>query len=220
MCSSDLIMAGLGYSISATEKGIYIVISGYSDKQQVLLQSIVSAMVKPQWDRQRFELIKQQLIRDKNNAKRDYPFKQAISSFYAIVQGRWTPVDQAEAMQGISFAQIQKFSSRLTSSFDAKLLITGNHSSESVDGVIRQLDSMHFADMSLTTKVAKLQQTDISHAIAVEHSDSVGAILEAPAEGLLEDDLAGHAALHDAVGLAGGAQLVDPTILKELLPDP
>ena len=167
------IMAGLGYSISATEKGISIVISGYSDKQQVLLQSIVSAMVKPQWDWQRFELIKQQLIREKNNAKRDYPFRQAISSFYAIVQGRWTPVDQAEAMQTISFAQIQKFSSQLTSSFDAKLLITGNHSSESVDGVIRQLDSMRFADMSLTTKVAKLQQTDISHAIAVEHSDSV-----------------------------------------------
>lgn len=167
------IMAGLGYSISASEKGVSLVISGYSDKQQVLLQSLVSAMVNPSWNKERFELIKQQLVREKENAKRDYPFRQVISFFYSIVEGRWTSFDQAREMQGISFAQLQDFSSQLLASFDVKMLISGNHHQDALDNIIKQLKVLPYKDRSLTTQVAKLSETDIKGAISVDHSDAV-----------------------------------------------
>jgi insulysin len=167
------IMAGLGYSISANEKGVSIAISGYSDKQQVLLQSIASAMVNPSWDKERFKLIKQQLVREKENAKRDYPFRQVISFFYSIVEGKWTSIDQAREIQGISFAQLQDFSSQLLSSFNVKMLITGNHDQDSLEDIIKPLEVLQFNHSSQTTQVAKLSETDIEGAIGVDHSDSV-----------------------------------------------
>ena len=167
------VMAGLAYSISSSEKGISIVISGYSDKQKVLLQSIVSAMHDPAWDKDRFELIKQQLIRQKNNVKRDYPFRQVISFFYAIVESRWTSVDQATAMDDIGFDQLQQFSSRLLSSFDAKVLITGNYKQDSLDSILNQLTVMKFSHRDLSAKVARLEQVDISASMAVDHRDAV-----------------------------------------------
>ena len=137
------------------------------------MQSIVSAMHDPAWDKDRFELIKQQLIRQKNNVKRDYPFRQVISFFYSIVESRWTSVDQATAMDDIGFDQLQQFSSRLLSSFDAKVLITGNYKQDSLDSILNQLTVMKFSHRDLSAKVARLEQVDISASMAVDHRDAV-----------------------------------------------
>jgi len=53
------IMAGLNYRISANEQGISVLISGYSQKQEILLQKILSAINTPSWNDERFRLIKQ-----------------------------------------------------------------------------------------------------------------------------------------------------------------
>ena len=40
-------MAGLDYNISASEQGLSIAISGYSDKQEILLHKLIHAVAKP-----------------------------------------------------------------------------------------------------------------------------------------------------------------------------
>lgn len=167
------IMAGLNYRISANEQGISVLISGYSQKQEILLQKILSAINTPSWNDERFRLIKQRLIREKNNAKRDYPFRQVISFFYSIVEGRWTAVDQVKALEAIEIENLQKFSKELLSSMSGKVLVTGNHEQDSLERIVSQLDTINFKDLKLENKVAKLSQSDISRAISVDHNDAV-----------------------------------------------
>ena len=165
--------AGLTYSIGATEQGITINIGGYSDNQALLLQEILTELADPVWDRQRFELIKQQLVREKNNSKRDYPFRQVISSLYSAIEGRWSPIEQASSIQSIGMAQLQVFVSQLLSGFDGKVLINGNHGKNTANAIIKQLDSMVFEPRNIVTDVAKLPQKDSNSYLKVDHQDSV-----------------------------------------------
>ncbi|MFL2530381.1 MAG: insulinase family protein [Porticoccaceae bacterium] len=167
------VMAGLNYRLSANEQGLSIVINGYSDKQEILLQRILSMITAPSWNKDQFELIKQQLIREKNNAKRDYPFRQVISFFYSILEGRWTAEDQAKTLFSIDIADLQKFSKELLSSVSAKVLVAGNHHQASLDRIIAQFDLIDFKDIAHTSKVAKLEQADIVRSIEVDHNDAV-----------------------------------------------
>ncbi len=167
------LMAGLDYNISASEQGLSIAISGYSDKQEILLHKLIHAVAKPQWDQDRFELIKQQLIRQKNNAKRDYPFRQVLSFFYTVLEGRWSPTDQAQAMENIDMEQLKMFSKDFVSVFNARVLVAGNHDQNSLVSIIKQLEVLNFADTAISTKVAKLGSYDVSREIKVDHNDAV-----------------------------------------------
>ena len=50
------VMAGLNYRLSANEQGLSVVINGYSDKQEILLQRILSVITAPSWNKDQFEL--------------------------------------------------------------------------------------------------------------------------------------------------------------------
>lgn len=51
-------LAGLNYSIYATERGISIALSGYDQKQPVLLEQIIAAIKAPEITEKRFNILK------------------------------------------------------------------------------------------------------------------------------------------------------------------
>jgi insulysin len=167
------LMAGLNYDISASERGLSIDISGYSDKQEVLLEKILYALTSPHWDQQRFEFVKQQQIRNKNNAKRDYPFRQIINYLYSILEGSWMSVDQANAMVDLDMPDLQQFSSEFLQNVEVQVLATGNQYRDSLDRMIKQLDLVDYKAMANRRQIAKLEEYDISRSLAVDHSDRV-----------------------------------------------
>jgi len=199
-------MAGLSYSVSASEKGLLVVVGGYFDKQEILLQKILLALKNPQWHADRFALIKQQVIREKNNSKRDYPFRQVISYLYSIVEGRWTSVDQAKAMQAIDMAALRDFSSRLMSSFDAKVLVSGNYQEASVNRIIKQLGSIQFKASDIKAKIARLPKKDISRYIEVDHNDAV----------LIQYIQGDNDSLRERASMSLIAQVVSPSFYNQL----
>ena len=167
------LMAGLNYDIAASEHGISIDISGYSDKQEVLLEKILYVLTNPHWDQQRFELVKQQQIRNKNNSKRDYPFRQVINYLYSTLEGRWMSADQANTMVDIDIASLQRFSSELLQNVEVEMLATGNQYRDSLDRMIKQLDLIGYKAISNHRQIAKLDEYDISRSLDVDHSDRV-----------------------------------------------
>lgn len=167
------LMAGLNYNITADKQGLNINIGGYSDKQEVLLQKILSVLTNPEWNQQRFEFIKQQQIRNKNNTKRDYPFRQIINYFYSVVEGRWMPTNQAKAIADINMTDLQQFSSQLLSELNVEMLASGNLHRETLDRLIKQLQVINYKALTNHYKIAKLQQYDISRSMVIDHEDTV-----------------------------------------------
>ncbi|KAG4429155.1 hypothetical protein IFR05_015363, partial [Cadophora sp. M221] len=75
-CSYDAELAGLSYSVSSHSMGIEIAVSGYNDKLPVLLEKVLLTMrdlkVKPD----RFEIIKERLLRGLKNQDFRKPYYQ------------------------------------------------------------------------------------------------------------------------------------------------
>lgn len=74
-------------------------ISGYSDKQQVLLAKILDQMFNFEFDEKRFEIIKEQLLRALKNFKAEQPYQHAVY-FLALLltEHAWTKQELIDAV--------------------------------------------------------------------------------------------------------------------------
>lgn len=74
-------------------------ISGYSHKQQILLEKILDQMFKFDFDVKRFEIIKEQLLRSLMNFKVEQPYQHAVYYLALILtEHAWTKQELMDAV--------------------------------------------------------------------------------------------------------------------------
>jgi len=137
-------LAGLGYSIYSTERGLSISLSGYSEKQTVLLDRILAALKKPEITEQRFAILKNRFQQDLQNAKKQQPFSQVLAELKrSLVEKRWTNEQKLEALDPLSTQDLQHFAQQFLQDLRITLLAQGNishnESLELADSIQQQL---------------------------------------------------------------------------------
>jgi secreted Zn-dependent insulinase-like peptidase len=166
-------MAGLSFSISPTAEGVSIVVDGYSDKQLELLKTLLSAITVASIDANQLMLVKQQLIRDKQNTKREYPFRQIMTHHYADIAGRYVPIEQIEILKSVLVAGVEAFVKQLLYEVRVDALVTGNHSDQAARQVASLLEGFNLKDLASTRSVVRLPEEDRVREVFVEHNDAV-----------------------------------------------
>ena len=166
-------MAGLAFNISPTRDGVSIVIDGYSDKQLDLLKTVLSAFSKRSIDSRQLMLVKQQLIRDKQNAKREYPFRQIIAHLKADIVGSYVPEQQIAVIKPILVADMELFVRQLLSENKVDVLVAGNHTEESARQVASLLEGFNLKDLASMRSVVRLPEGARVRDVFVEHNDAV-----------------------------------------------
>ena len=166
-------MAGLAFNISPTREGVSIVIDGYSDKQLDLLKTVLSAFSKRSIDSKQLTLVKQQLIREKQNAKREYPFRQIIAHLKADIVGSYVPEQQIAVIKPISVADMELFVRQLLSENKVDVLVAGNHTEESARQVASLLEGFNLKDLASIRSVVRLPEGARVRDVFVEHNDAV-----------------------------------------------
>ena len=74
--SYDAEISGLDYELSDTARGLHITVSGYTDKMPVLLEKVLSSMRDMEVKADRFQIIKERLLRGYRNWDFQQPFHQ------------------------------------------------------------------------------------------------------------------------------------------------
>lgn len=100
----DAELAGLKFAVSNTTYGISIGISGYSEKQPILLEKVLDSLFNFKIDQQRFDIIKEKYIRGLKNFKAEQPYSHAI--YYLalmLTEVSWTKTELLEATECESF---------------------------------------------------------------------------------------------------------------------
>jgi secreted Zn-dependent insulinase-like peptidase len=166
-------MAGLSFSISPTAEGVSIVVDGYSDKQLELLKTLLSAITVASIDANQLMLVKQQLIRDKQNTKREYPFRQIMTHHYADIAGRYVPIEQIEILRSVLVAGVETFVKQLLNEVRVDALVAGNHSDQAARQVASLLEGFNLKDLASTRSVVRLPEEDRVREVFVEHNDAV-----------------------------------------------
>lgn len=167
------LIAGLSYDIQPTKEGISIVIKGYSDKQVELLKTVLTTFSEAKIDSDQLALVKQQLLREKLNAKREYPFRQIISYLYADIAGRYMPEWQIPVLEAVEVAGVELFIKQLLAEVKIEVLVTGNHTMSSVDQIAAQFSDFNLHNLISDKAVVKLSEDDRYRKVFIDHNDKV-----------------------------------------------
>jgi secreted Zn-dependent insulinase-like peptidase len=121
------LLAGLGYQIASPPKGFRITISGYHDKQMVLLDEVLQRLVNLDIDSERFNVIKAEILKDLTNSSKDRPFQQGYSRLRdELLASSWRAEQMIESLQGISIESLLVWRDGVLSQISAQVMVNGN----------------------------------------------------------------------------------------------
>lgn len=157
-------LAGLNYSIYTTERGLTVNLSGYSQKQTILLERIITALKAPEMDQQRFDILKNKFQQNLVNAKKQQPFHQVLAELKrSLVERRWTNEQKLEALAPLTLSDLTEFSKHFLQNLRLTLLAQGNISQDEALLLATDIqDQLPVAEEVLNIPAAKIIKLPIN----------------------------------------------------------
>lgn len=101
--SYDADIAGLGYSLRRDPDGLFLAAYGFNDKLHVLLAKLVYGMRHLIVKQERFNVIKDSLVRSLQNFKLNAPYDHAMHyTEYLLTTRQWRNEEKMEALEGLT----------------------------------------------------------------------------------------------------------------------
>ncbi|MCF7971861.1 MAG: insulinase family protein [Methylococcaceae bacterium] len=175
-------LAGLQYSIYATERGLSIALSGYDQKQPALLERIIDALKNPEITENHFTILKNRLQQGLSNAQKQQPFQQILADIKRLlVENRWTDEQKLVALNTITEQDLQEFSALFLQQLQPTLLIQGNTTAQEAqqiaDFINTQLALSTKAIQVPATQVIQLKENNLNaHQLTIDNQDAALAL--------------------------------------------
>jgi secreted Zn-dependent insulinase-like peptidase len=126
-------LAGLGFELYDHQRGFTLKISGYTDKQAVLLETIIAALQVPEVTSERFDRLRDNLVRRLRNVALERPYGQVIAELRRLLlDSIWWPDAKIEAAESATPEALEAFVSQLLGSVESVALAHGNYTRKEV----------------------------------------------------------------------------------------
>ena len=123
----DAEIAGLAYSLSSHAQGLDVSVNGYNDKMAVLLEKVLITMRDLEIKQDRFDLIKERVMRGMKNLEFQEPFRQLGTYVsYLTIERAWGQQTLLEELAPITAEDVRAFFPQLLSQMHIELLVHGN----------------------------------------------------------------------------------------------
>ncbi|NMP32996.1 peptidase M16 [Thalassotalea sp. M1531] len=123
----DAELAGIHYHLYAHQGGITLQVSGLSEKQPLLLGKLLSSLTNHSFNEEQFNLLKNQQLKQWENADKNKSISQLFSTLSAFMQPHNPSSEQLkEALAPISFDAFNHFCHQLFEHVTLDVLIHGN----------------------------------------------------------------------------------------------
>lgn len=125
--SYDAELAGLDYSVSSHSMGIEIAVSGYNEKLPVLLEKVLTTMRDLEVKQDRFEIIKERLLRGLKNWDFQQPYNQ-VGDFTRWLNSEKGYINEQilAELHHLTAADIQQFYPQLLRQMHIESFVHGN----------------------------------------------------------------------------------------------
>lgn len=170
-------LAGLNFDLGLWSHGINLTVSGYADKQDILLARVLKVLAAPEWDEQRFERLKNQLIRQWQNSRKQWPVRQVLGEVRPLLSGGHRPVELAEVLESVDMAALRHFVGTLYQTSRAEIYVGGvldrGRATRMAQSVIENLSIDKAPIEEASYQVVQLSPASRSphHGIEVNHPD-------------------------------------------------
>ena len=171
-------LAGLSFNFYKHAQGISLRVSGYNDKQVLLLEQLLNVIAQPSFDQQRFDNIRKDMIRSLQNSVAKRPSSQVMDDLReALLYGEWGEQALITELEKIDMKGLRDYSRSFWNTANAEVMIYGNYDSEAVQEVSTMLAgvlSSPPAPVLPDLKVLKLAAGESAqYAVEVPHDDAV-----------------------------------------------
>ncbi|GAB3095158.1 peptidase M16 [Aestuariicella hydrocarbonica] len=120
-------LAGLNFNVRANSRGFDIRVGGYNDRQGALLNRILNAIDRGRFKSERFDSLKQELIRSWRNQKTLTPYEQLFQKLPALMfSPLWDELELADALESVNLADLRRFAANLWQGSHTQVLLFGN----------------------------------------------------------------------------------------------
>ena len=125
--SYDAEIAGLEYSLAHHPQGFDVAISGYNDKMPVLLEKVLISMRDLEIKDDRFDIIKERLMRGFKNFEFQEPFRQTTTySRWLVTEKGWATFQLLDELQSVTAEDVRQFFPQALRQMHIELLVHGN----------------------------------------------------------------------------------------------
>ena len=124
-------LAGQSYSLYRHRRGISVRLSGWSDKQDLLLARIVSTLRAPPLPAQRFEAEKAEYVRQLRNIDESRPFRRAMGDIHELLlEPAWSDHALLAALESVTLEDLREYVARFFERGEIVALAHGNATAE------------------------------------------------------------------------------------------
>ncbi len=120
-------LAGLHFSVSANSRGMDVAVSGYNDRQGLLLNRMLSTLERGRFEKDRFEAVQKELIRNWRNQVSLTPYEQLFRKLPVLLYSPlWDELQMADALEKVTPVDLRRFGESLWQDSRVQALLHGN----------------------------------------------------------------------------------------------
>tara|TARA_R110002110_G_scaffold400317_2_gene616721 strand:+ start:79265 stop:82147 length:2883 start_codon:yes stop_codon:yes gene_type:complete len=170
------IMVGESINLYAHPRGLTIQLGGYSDKQAILLETLVSAFRHYELNPVDFDLLKERLERDLKNFDQLPLFQQAIKGLSSLfIAPSWHPTELLTALEKVTSHDLEGLKKAFVENSRIEMFVSGNYSKQNAKNLAKVVQTHFSVDKVLPKvdalpKIYKLPQQGI-HYKSISASD-------------------------------------------------
>jgi insulysin len=171
-------LAGAAFGIGSRSRGFTLSVSGYTDKQTELLETLLQTLVATDFDEERFSIIKAEMIRGWENAELQTPYVRLFQEAQALlVSPYWSEEERIAAVRDITLDDVKAFVPRMLENLRIEAFYHGNivqdDARQMLDIVTRYLEPSADAPKPTFGTVVNLPEaTRIVQELEIPHDDS------------------------------------------------
>ena len=172
----DAALAGLNAEIYPHLRGLSIKVSGYNQRLDRLLETLLRSLSMPLQDEALFARLKQNLKEDLANSLKEKPYNRTFALLYQeLLDNSWSSEEKLAVIDSMTLADLSKQREKLLAEGQLKLFIHGNISREQAElissTVHSALSAMKPANVN-PIKANSLDDGETTKSISVAHTDS------------------------------------------------
>ncbi|GGX40608.1 insulinase family protein [Saccharospirillum salsuginis] len=169
-------LAGSGYGLSQTDRGLQLRLYGYSDRLPVLLDTLLVELTEHQIDPERFTLLKSDLERRLRNTREDPVLNQMFRRLGEfLVRSSHTPDEMLAALENVTPESLIELRDRWVEQLRLTMLVHGNITESNARELGSRARTMlpPSADApSVRPSVASLPERRYRHEMQIDHNDA------------------------------------------------
>lgn len=170
-------LAGLSYDISRNGRGIVLRISGFDQKQSVLLERILLALQQPQFSAEIFARVQTEYRRELQDSSKQPPYELLLADLpNTLIRNRWPDNELLRYVDKTNVSQLQNFARELMSRIDVEMLVYGNVNETDARG-LGAMVSQHLLTNAQPAAIAPVEilqapAHDVHRTLAAPHNDA------------------------------------------------